>query len=256
MSHDHYSPEILASLAAVEQRISYRFKDITLLATALTHSSWANEHGLQHNERLEYLGDAVLELNISHEIYLRYPEQREGAMTRMRSRLVSEERLAEIAHDLDLGASLLMGKGEEAQGGRQRAALLADAVEALLGAVYLDGGHDEARAVVARLYETIWPSCLLPDKEKDYKTKLQEATQALLGTLPVYVQLDSRGPAHAKEFSIRLELSNGQQFLASGGSIKKAEQAAARMALDGLQAGTAAEPAFHGHPCTRTHFTS
>ena len=235
MSHDQYSPDILARLAALEQRISYHFKDIALLATALTHSSWANEHGLLHNERLEYLGDAVLELNISHEIYLRYPEQREGAMTRMRSQLVSEERLAEIAHDLNLGPLLLMGKGEEAQGGRQRAALLADAVEALLGAVYLDGGHDEARAVVARLYETIWSSCsMLPDKAKDYKTKLQETTQALLGTLPVYVPLDSSGPAHAKEFTIRLELSNGQQYQASGFSMKKAEQAAAKMALDEL----------------------
>ncbi len=235
MTRDHYSPEVLAKLAAVEQRISYRFNDITLLATALTHSSWANEHGLQHNERLEYLGDAVLELNISHAIYMRYPEHREGAMTRLRSRLVSEERLAEIAHDLDLGSFLLMGKGEEAQGGRQRAALLADAVEALLGAVYLDGGHDAARSVVAGFYEPRWASCTMPPKGKDFKTKLQEATQALLGTLPVYVQLDSRGPAHAKEFSIRLELSNGQQYLATGSSIKKAEQTAARMALEELQ---------------------
>ena len=235
MTPDSYSPEVLSKLAAVEQRLSYSFKDMTLLAMALTHSSWANEHGLQHNERLEYLGDAVLELTISHEIYLRYPEQREGAMTRLRSQLVSEEKLAEIAHDLDLGYYLLMGKGEEAQGGRERAALLADAVEALLGAVYLDGGHDAARSVVARLYGSIWPSCAMPPKGKDYKTKLQEATQALLGTLPVYVQLDSRGPDHAKEFSVRLELSNGQQYHATGGSIKKAEQTAARMALEALE---------------------
>lgn len=235
MTTDRYSPSTLAKLARLEKQISYAFKDVSTLATAMTHSSWANEHGLPHNERLEFLGDAVLEVNISHEIYRRFPDQREGVMTRLRSRLVSEESLSEIAHELNLGSYLLMGKGEESQGGRERPALLADAVEALLGAVFLDGGHHAATAVIQRLFADRWPLSAATPKGKDYKTRLQEVTQEILHTLPVYSQLESHGPAHAKEFTIRLELSDGRHYQATGGSLKKAEQMAAKMALDDLQ---------------------
>ncbi|MCH5277360.1 MAG: ribonuclease III [Desulfovibrionaceae bacterium] len=233
-------PDRHADFAPLEARLHYRFRDKTLLAAALTHSSWANENGCgQHNERLEFLGDAVLEVHISHGLYERFPAEREGGMTSLRSRLVSEGKLAELARDLELGQYLNLGKGEEAQGGRERAALLADALEAVLGAVYLDGGHDETARLVARLYENQWPDSSSARKGKDYKTRLQEVTQARFRALPAYVPLASSGPEHAKLFEVRLELPDGRSFLASGGSLKRAEQEAARKALEyyGTQAG-------------------
>lgn len=229
-----FSPDTLSRLAELEEKLQYHFKDISLLATALTHSSWANEHNTQHNERLEFLGDAVLEVNISLEIYRRFPKEREGGMTRLRSRMVSEGKLAELARELGLGALLFMGRGEEAQGGRERPALIADAVEAVLGAVYLDGGHEAAAAVIRHLYEGRWPAAGTERKAKDYKTRLQEATQAILHSLPVYVPLSSSGPEHAKIFCVQLDLSDGRSFTAEGASLKRAEQEAARIALVAL----------------------
>lgn len=229
-----FSPDTLSRLAELEEKLQYHFKDISLLATALTHSSWANEHNTQHNERLEFLGDAVLEVNISLEIYRRFPKEREGGMTRLRSRMVSEGKLAELARELGLGALLFMGRGEEAQGGRERPALIADAVEAVLGAVYLDGGHEAAAAVIRHLYEGRWPAAGTERKAKDYKTRLQEATQAILHSLPVYVPLSSSGPEHAKIFCVQLDLSDGRSFTAEGASLKRAEQEAARIALAAL----------------------
>lgn len=231
MNRTGFSPDTLRRLSELEDRLQYRFHDISLLATALTHSSWANEHNTVHNERLEFLGDAVLELNVSHEIYKRFPQEREGGMTRLRSRLVSEDKLAELARSLKLGDMLFMGRGEEAQGGRERAALIADAMEAVLGAVYLDGGHKEASALIHRLYADRWPAPGTDRRSKDYKTRLQEVTQAMLHSLPVYMPLSSSGPEHAKTFRVQLELSDGRSFIAEGGSLKRAEQEAARLAL-------------------------
>lgn len=222
-----------ADFAPLEAHLRYAFRDKSLLAAALTHSSWANENGCdQHNERLEFLGDAVLEVHISRGLYERFPSEREGGMTSLRSRLVSEGKLAELARSMELGQYLRLGKGEEAQGGRERAALLADALEAVLGAVYLDGGHDEAARLVARLYEGQWPDSASARKGKDYKTRLQEVTQARFRALPAYVPLASSGPEHARVFEVRLELPDGRSFLASGGSLKRAEQEAARQALE------------------------
>ena len=233
-------PDRHADFAPLEASLQYTFRDKALLSTALTHSSWANENGCdRHNERLEFLGDAVLEVHISQGLYERFPAEREGGMTRLRSRLVSEAKLAELARGLNLGHYLHLGRGEEAQGGRERPALLADAMEAVLGAVYLDGGHDEAARLVTRLYEGQWPDPASARKCKDYKTRLQEVTQARFRALPVYVPLASSGPEHAKVFEVRLELPDGRSFPASGGSLKRAEQEAARKALEyyGAQAG-------------------
>lgn len=232
-----FSPDTLRRFAELEEKLQYRFKDISLLATALTHSSWANEHNTQHNERLEFLGDAVLEVNVSLEIYRRFPKEREGGMTRLRSRMVSEGKLAELANSLGLGALLFMGRGEEAQGGRVRPALIADAMEAVLGAVYLDGGHEAASSLITHLYKGRWPEAGTERKNKDYKTRLQEATQALLHSLPVYVPLSSSGPEHAKVFCVQLDLSDGRSFTAEGASLKRAEQEAARIALEALGVG-------------------
>lgn len=234
MHRTTFTPDALKRLSELEGRLQYRFHDISLLATALTHSSWANEHNTVHNERLEFLGDAVLEVNVSYEIYKRFPQEREGGMTRLRSRLVSEGKLAELARSLHLGEMLFMGRGEEAQGGRERPALIADAMEAVLGAVYLDGGHEEASALIHRLYADRWPEPGTDRKSKDYKTRLQEATQSQLHSLPVYMPLSSSGPEHAKTFRVQLELSDGRSFVAEGGSLKRAEQEAARLALEAL----------------------
>lgn len=212
--------------------LGYTFQQAELLFLALTHSSWANEHGHNlHNERLEFLGDAVLELNISAGLYTRYPHEREGNLTRLRSRMVSEAQLAELAINLELGTFLRLGKGEEAQGGRERAALLADAVEAILGAVYLDGGHEQALKLIERLYAGKWPNMEQTKHGKDFKTRLQEVTQAEHKALPIYIPLGAQGPEHAKNFEVRLELPNGTSILAQGKSLKRAEQEAARKAL-------------------------
>lgn len=234
MQRSALSPVTLQRLSELESRLEYRFHDISLLVTALTHSSWANEHNTIHNERLEFLGDAVLEVNVSHELYKRFPTEREGSMTRLRSRLVSESKLAELACGLGLGDMIFMGRGEESQGGRKRPALIADAMEAVLGAVYLDGGHEEASALIHRIYAGKWPDPESNRKSKDYKTRLQETTQAQLHSLPVYIPLSSTGPEHAKIFRVMLELSDGRRFIAEGGSLKRAEQEAAHLALMAL----------------------
>lgn len=226
---------IQPDLSPLEGMLRYEFRDGNLLLTALTHSSWANENGSPlHNERLEFLGDAVLEINISQGLYERFPDEREGSMTRMRSRLVGEAKLAELALSLGIGEFLRLGRGEEAQGGRGRPALLADAFEAVLGAIYLDGGHEKAAALVKRLYEGQWPNPGSVRKGKDFKTNLQEVTQARFKALPVYMPLGSSGPEHAKQFQVRLELPQGPDFTGSASSLKRAEQEAARQALDFL----------------------
>jgi len=222
-------------LQSLESALGYAFWDVSLLETALTHSSWANEHGIAHNERLEFLGDAVLELVISREVFLHFPAEREGAMTKMRSRLVSEESLSRLARKISLGRLLHMGRGEESQGGRARPALLADAMEAVFGAVFLDGGYAAAEKVILPMFRDCWNTLGSLDEHKDYKTQLQEATQAILHTLPSYIPGESRGPDHAREFSVCLELSNGRRYAATGSSLKRAEHNAARMALEDQQ---------------------
>lgn len=234
MPKNNFSPESLRRFAILEDKLGYHFRDISLLATALTHSSWANEHRTSHNERLEFLGDAVLEINVSRELYERFPDEREGGLTRLRSRLVSEGKLAELARGLGIGEMMFMGRGEASQGGRARPALIADAMEAVLGAVYLDGGHEEASALVQRLYAGRWPDPSEERKVKDYKTRLQEGTQAILRSLPTYIPLSSSGPEHAKTFHVKIELSDGRTYTASGSSLKRAEQEAARIALEDL----------------------
>ena len=225
-------PQILA-LDSFEASLGYSFKDKTLLLTALTHSSFANEkHSDAHNERLEFLGDAVLEVNISLRIFTLFPEEREGYLTRMRSRMVSEAKLAELANSLELGKYLRLGRGEDAQEGRTRPALLADAMEAVLGAVFLDGGPTRASELIDRLYQGQCHDPVSLHKGQDYKTMLQEKTQAEFKALPSYVPLTSSGPEHAKRFSVKLTLPDGQTFVGNAGSVKRAEQDAARKAID------------------------
>jgi ribonuclease-3 len=217
----------------LQKAIPYHFGQVKLLDVALTHSSHANERqeGIEHNERLEFLGDAVLELCISEELYRRFPDMREGDLTAMRSRLVNQESLATLARKIGLEKSIVLGKGEEAQGGRERDSLLSDAFEAILGAVFLDGGYGAVGETVRRLFAGQWPAGSGKMKSKDDKSRLQEVTQQLFRERPLYSLVGSSGPEHDKIFTVRLELPDKTVFTATGPSVKKAEQTAAHAAL-------------------------
>jgi ribonuclease-3 len=227
---------MLPSLAAVQEALGHAFARPELLTAALTHSSWANERGdaLGHNERLEFLGDAVLELCVSEELFARFPEAPEGELTLLRSQLVNEGSLAALARRLSLEEHVLLGKGEENQGGRTRPALLSDAFEAVIGAIFLDGGYAAAKGFVLRAFEGSWPMRPAAPKTKDFKSRLQEYTQKAHKSRPVYSLLGSEGPEHDKRFQVRLTLPDGQVITAVEKSVKKAEQMAALRALEAL----------------------
>ncbi|WP_147819203.1 ribonuclease III [Salidesulfovibrio onnuriiensis] len=223
------------NMIELEDCIHHRFSQVKHLEMALTHSSFANEQGdAMDNERLEFLGDAVLELCISEEAYKRYPHVPEGSLTRIRSNLVKEKSLAAIARDLELERFLRLGKGEELQGGRDRDSLLADAFEAVMGAVFLDGGFEAAKAVIRDIFRERWPETPELPETKDFKSRLQEETQRLFQERPLYVLVDTRGPEHEKIFEVETTLPHGEKFTGAGTSVKKAEQTAARAALDWL----------------------
>lgn len=215
--------------------IHHRFEQVKLLSTALTHSSYANEQdGNADNERLEFLGDAVLELCISQEAFRRFPCAPEGVLTRIRSQLVKEKSLAAIARDLSLEDHIMLGRGEELQGGRDRDALLADAFEALMGAVFLDGGFEAARQTILRIFEPLWPEQAMLPETKDYKSRLQEVAQERFRDRPMYVLVETHGPEHAKLFDVEATLPTGEVFRGRGTSVKRSEQDAARQALEYL----------------------
>lgn len=221
------------ALQALEKKLGHYFKSPAILDQALTHTSWANEHTAcdEHNERLEFLGDAVLELCVSDELFHRFPLAREGAMTEMRSRLVSEPVLAAISRSLGLDNLIRLGIGEERQDGRNKDSLLADAFEAVLAAVYEDGGFVECKKVIAEIYADLWPAQISPPKEKDPKSRLQEECQKRYRQLPVYTLFAANGPDHARVFNVKLALPDGREFAGTDSSAKKAGQAAAAAAL-------------------------
>lgn len=222
--------------AELQDCIHHRFAQVKFLENAMTHSSYANEQdGNDDNERLEFLGDAVLELCISEEGFRRYPTAQEGQLTRIRSQLVKEQSLAAIARDLKLDKYILLGRGEELQGGRERDALLADAFEALLGAVFLDGGFDVARRTVLRIFEDQWPARAVIPETKDYKSRLQEVAQELFRDRPGYVLTGTSGPEHEKLFEVDVTLPGGESFRGVGTSVKRAEQEGAHLALQFLE---------------------
>ncbi len=241
--------KISIDLKKLETKLNYTFIDQNLLLTALTHTSYINEQGKAasknislHNERLEYLGDAVLELVISEELFLRYPIHREGLLTDSRSGLVNEKTLASLAQQLELNKFIRLGKGEENQGGRIRPSTLSDAFEAVLAAIYLDARQnplypdplDPVRNLMHACYRELWMTDLKPKLSKDYKTLLQELTQNLFKDTPRYALISSEGPEHKKIFTIKLTLPTGKEIIQSGGSKKNAEQLAAAKALEFL----------------------
>lgn len=219
-------------LAVLTQRIGYTFNNTTYLQTALTHRSARSNN----NERMEFLGDAILSYLISHELYQRFPEAKEGELSRLRASLVKGETLAKIAHEIDLGEFLLMGSGELKSGGYRRSSTLADAFEALIGAVYLDGGLEAAGCFVQRFFEQRLAKCDPRKAHKDPKTRLQEYLQAQSRPLPEYEVIETHGKAHKQTFKVACRVDGLQQLVyGEGSSRRKAEQMAAEAALELLE---------------------
>ena len=219
----------------LEQRLGYTFRDRALLEKALTHSSYANENrgrGLESNERLEFLGDSVLGMVTADYLYRTHPDLPEGDLTRTRAALVCEESLVEVAQAWGLGQYLKLGRGENAGGGRTRPSIQADAVEAVLAAVFLDGGIAPARKIIQTY---ILDAEAERARNRDYKTALQELVQRESGQVLRYCLVGSSGPDHAKIFTVEVELNGAPVGRGQGHSKKEAEQNAARAAIDGLE---------------------
>ena len=224
-------------MTALEERLGYSFRNRALLETALTHSSYANENrasGIVCNERLEFLGDSVLGVTVADFLYRHFPDMPEGRMTRLRAELVCEQSLHRVALELHLGDYLRLGKGEEHNGGRGRASILSDAVEAVIAAMYLDAGMETAAEFIHR--------CLLDDVRAietpsftDYKTSLQELVQRHSGQVLSYELVGEEGPDHAKTFRVQVCLNGDPIGRGIGRTKKEAEQAAAANALEALR---------------------
>jgi ribonuclease-3 len=219
---------------SLEESLGYRFKNTERLTDALRHSSFVNEQpqaDITSNERLEFLGDAVLNLAISHLLMNRYPDLTEGELSRNRAQLVNETQLASIAREIDLGPHLLLGKGETLTDGREKNSILADATEAVIAAIYLDGGFDAAFTFVAHQFRERLRSATHRGYETDYKSRLQERVQSTYHEVPRYQVIDERGPDHEKTFRVRMTVA-GFAAEGDGKSKKMAEQEAARAGID------------------------
>ncbi len=226
------------SLAPLENALGYRFKATGFLREALQHSSYVNEQrdpDLKDNERLEFLGDAVLDLVITHILMDFFPQSREGDLSRMRATIVNEFQLAEVAQRLDLGEHLVLGKGEAQSHGEEKNSILADALEAVFAAVYLDGGLPAAFDVIERQFARIIPQVEEKVAEEDFKSQVQEFVQGEFKTIPRYNVVAESGPDHDKIFRVRLSVGNFLTAEGTGKSKKMAEQAAAAVALKKLQ---------------------
>ncbi len=223
------------NLSELEKRINYCFKDKDLLRQALAHSSYVKEHfhcKTESNERLEFLGDAFIDAICGEELYLRCPHSEEGRLTKLRAAVVCEAALARQAQKIEIGEYLLMGHGEEKQGGRHRESIMADAVEALIGAIYLDGGYAAARDAFLMLSADMIDDAIEGRIMKDYKSTIQEQIQATGGGRLIYKINREEGPDHDKTFFVSLFLDNKLIGTGSGKSKKQAEQQAAKEAIE------------------------
>ena len=227
-----------SAYSRLEQILAHQFREPARCEQALTHKSWVNENqesGRAHNERLEFLGDAVLALVISDLLMKRYPNSPEGDLSKTRAAVVNEAGLARVAESLDLGQWIFLGRGEEQAGGRSKPSILADCLEALIGSVFVDAGFDAAYRSVEHLFAE-----RLADAQKvagrDYKSRLQELSQARLKVAPAYAVVAQTGPEHETTFEVSLFIQGREYARASGRSKKAAQQAAAARALDVLEA--------------------
>ena len=210
----------------LEAVIGYRFRNISLLQNALTHSSYANErwhNSLLSNERLEFLGDSILGMVVADHLYRNHPDLPEGDLTRIRAALVCEQSLHEVAQKLNLGSYLKLGKGEEAGGGRHRPSILADATEAVFAAVYLDGGITAASELIHRVLLDVEREEVVEERRRDYKTLLQERIQRKAGQELTYCMVREEGPDHAKTFVTEVQLNGTAIGEGSGHSKKESE---------------------------------
>jgi len=210
------------------RKLGYKFKDPSLLETALTHSSYANEFSCPSNERLEFLGDALLGCMVSVLLYEKYPSYTEGDLSKIRSRVVSGANFAKYAEMLGLGEQIRLGKGEESTGGRERESNNANAFEALIGALYLDAGYEKTFEVVSRLFQDAVEE---DDFPHDSKTQLQEVSQSVFGKTPEYRVLSEEGPPHERTFTVEVRISSDLAGTGKGRSKRQSEQSAARDAL-------------------------
>jgi len=223
-----------SSRSALESALGYQFVDPELLVDALSHRSWCAEHGGPSNERLEFLGDAVLGFLVAEWTYRRHPEQPEGHLAKIRASVVNARAVADTARIVSLGDALLLGRGETEGGGRDKDSILSDALEAVLGAVYLDGGHEAASRVVGDLFAGAIGRAAAAPGVSDYKTRLQELTVHRSGDAPRYA-LVTEGPDHDKRFHATVEVAAEVFGPASGTSRKRAEQEAALLACQALE---------------------
>ena len=221
-------------LKKLETALGYTYRNQELLTMALSHSSYANErfqNSLYSYERLEFLGDSILGFVTADYLYKTFPDKHEGELTRIRAELVCEQTLAKVARDLHLGDALLLGHGEKQSGGSNRASILCDVMESLIAAAYLDGGFEAAKGIVTRL---ILPHLTNVIQTHDYKTELQELIQRKRDQNLTYELIGESGPDHCKEFAVRVLLNDEPVGQGTGSSKKRAEQAAAKIAIQKL----------------------
>ena len=224
-------------LESLQRTLKYRFQDVGLLAQALTHPSYANEDlagNSGDNERLEFLGDAVLSLGITHMIMERLPDRSEGELSRVRASMVNKRALAEVARRMGLGRFVRLGKGEDSGGGRNKASVLADCFEAVVGAVYLDGGYEKTLKMLETNLADRLRRVVQKKHPQDYKSQLQESVQNQNGTIPCYALVRETGPDHEKQFCVTVSVGGVVVGRGQGTSKKEAEQMAAAEALGEL----------------------
>ena len=224
----------MPDLAALQELLGVNFREMSLLEQALVHSSYINENPAAvsgNNERLEFLGDAVLDVIVAEKLYRDFPDFSEGEMTKLRASLVRRETLARVARVIGLGDFLYLGKGEESSGGRDKTANLAGALEAVIAAVYLDQGTAATRDLIIRLLDTEWMKVIDRDAGVDYKSKLQEQVQSRFQSMPAYRLVSETGPDHDKRFTAEVIVNDAVLGRGTGKSKKTAETAAARSAL-------------------------
>lgn len=229
-----YSEIRMEQLMSLQDRIKFKFSDINLLNKALTHKSYANENSkiLKHNERLEFLGDSVLDILVSDYLVQEYSEFAEGTLSKIRAAVVNETCLAKLAKNIKLGNYLLLGRGEDLSGGREKASILADTFEALAGAVFCDGRLDAAANIFLPLMKEEIVKTAESWSFRDFKSDLQEYTQNKLVCIPSYKVIREIGPDHAKKFEVVVMIKNEVEGKGLGRSKKEAEQAAAKMAME------------------------
>lgn len=219
----------------LEQRLGYNFKNAALLERALTHKSFANElkSPSEHNEKLEFLGDAVLDLVVGEFLYEKFPGDTEGGLSKKRASIVNEEVLSELAISMELNKYMQLGKGETLTGGALKPRLVASSFEAIVGALFLDGGFEVTKEFIRREFAALTEKvCGTEDFEKDYKTRLQEIVQKALKETPKYEVLAEEGPPHDREFLVCVKVKEDVWAQGRGRSKKNAEQSAAKIALE------------------------